>query len=58
MIQSGGIIYLNIQSLVPHIVNLQVLVKDFNPDMICLSEARVTDNIFDSEINIAGYDLI
>lgn len=58
MLQSGGIIYLNIQSLLPHVTDLQILVNQVMPDVLLLSEARVTDQIFDSEINITGYNLI
>lgn len=58
MLQSGGVIYLNIQNLLPHVIDLQLLVNQVMPDILLLSEARATDQIFDSEINIKGYNLI
>lgn len=38
--------------------SLKVLINDKNSDMVQVSEARLTENIYDSEINIKGYEVI
>lgn len=49
------LIYLNIQSLIPHKIELNWLINSARPDIICLSETHVTTDILESEKNIEGY---
>lgn len=46
---------LNIQSLTANKAELEWLIHNWEPFVVCISETRVTDNISSSEIDIEGY---
>ena len=54
----GLVMCLNIQSVLPHMDELRMNIKTINPDIICLSETRTTEEIEDFEIRITDYNLI
>lgn len=47
--------YLNTQSMLAHMEELEVLIQNENPSVLLLSETRVTEDILDSEISFKGY---
>lgn len=48
----------NIQSLTAHIDELDQFVASSNPDVMCVTETHVTEEIEDQEIRIANYDTV
>lgn len=55
---SFDIVYLNICGFLNNKEQLLVLIRDKNPYIIFLSETRVTENIYDQEIEIKGYNTV
>lgn len=47
--------YLNTQSLLPHITQIRQLLKEEKPELLLLSETRITDEIEDFEIACSNY---
>lgn len=52
------IFYLNVQSLIANFEQIEILVQEHSPCLLMLSEARVTSDIYDSEIQIKGYSCL
>lgn len=50
--------YLNIEGLTSHKIELDLIIGKWEPDVVCLAETHVTDSIFDHEIGIDGYRTI
>ena len=50
------IMYSNARSLLPKIEELRVLVHSNQPDIICIVESWLSQDVFDNEINITGYN--
>lgn len=47
----------NVQSLLANIHRIELLLQEYNPDMLICTEARITDNIGNNEIHIQGYKI-
>ena len=52
------IIYMNSQSYVAHKEEIEMLVVNKNPVVLCLSETRTTEDIGNNEISIENYNII
>jgi len=53
-----SIISLNARSIVNKMDELKLLVKDQEPDIICIVETWLTEDVFDSEINLENYQFV
>ena len=51
-------LYLNIYGLLQHIEELNIIIEDLHPAVICLSETHITPDIYEKEFNIKGYNFI
>lgn len=51
-------ILVNVQSLIPNLTKVELLISDLMPEIVCCTESRVTEEINDGEININGYNCI
>ena len=52
-----SILYLNAQSKISKLNELQVVSKDLNPSIILVTESWCNNSIYDSTISIQGYEL-
>ena len=50
--------YSNVRSVVNKVNELNLLMFDLNPDLICLCETWTNENITDSFLNLENYNLI
>lgn len=50
-----GLVYLNIQSIIPKIEEIRLLVANVLPDVFCISESWLTHLIPDGLVNIQDY---
>ena len=50
-------VHLNIRSLLPKLDELRILARNTRAACICITETWFDNTVFDSEIQIAGYDL-
>ena len=51
-------IHLNISSLLPKIDELREIAKHSNASVIGITESKLDESVFDSEISIEGYDIV
>ena len=51
------IIYINAESVLHNIGNIQIMMSQLSPNMLLCSEARLTPDIKNSEITVAGYKM-
>ena len=49
-----NILYYNARSLVPKLDELALLIETHNPDIVCIVETWLSDDILDSEISFPG----
>ena len=54
---STNFLHLNINSLLPKIDELRLIAKNSNAAVIGITESKLDKTIFDSEVNIDGYEL-
>jgi len=52
------ILYCNARSLVPKIDSLHAVVNLENPDVVCVVETWLSDEVNDTEIEIPGYNVV
>ena len=50
-------VHLNIRSLLPKLDELRILARNTRAACICITETWLNNTVFDSEIQIAGYDI-
>jgi exonuclease III len=50
--------HLNIASLMKHKDELSIFITKNSFDVLCINETRLDSSIYNSEVEIAGYDLI
>ena len=50
-------VHLNIRSLLPKLDELRILARNIRAACICITETWLDNTVFDSEIQIAGYDI-
>ena len=50
-------VHLNIKSLLPKLEELHILARNTRAACICITEIWLDNTVFDSEIQIAGYDI-
>ncbi len=55
---TNDILYYNAHSLVPILDELVLLVDTHNPDMVCIAETWLSDDIRDTEIDIPGFQVL
>lgn len=53
-----NVIYLNAQSYLANKSEIDRLLYDEKPSVLCLSEARVTHEVEDTELQVANYNLL
>lgn len=49
---------MNVQSLIPNLPHVEIIIAEQNPHLLICTEARTTDDVIDSEIFINGYHLL
>jgi hypothetical protein len=50
--------YCNVQSLLSNFCQIKILIAQYRPKLLFLSEVRITEDIEESEIKINGYELV
>ena len=50
-----NILYYNARSLVPKLDELALLIETHNPDIVCIVETWLSDDILDNEISFPGF---
>jgi hypothetical protein len=51
-------VYLNAQGQVSNQSEIEILIKESKPSIVCLTETHVTENVFDSELGVKNYSLV
>ena len=52
---SLNVLYFNVRSLLAKLDELRILCSSFSPDIVCIVETWLDDNIDDTEVSIQGY---
>lgn len=48
----------NVQSLISNLAHVEIIIAEQHPHLLICTEARITTDIYDSEIRITGYKLV
>ena len=51
------IVYSNVDGLISKLTELKDIIKDKKPQVICLTETKLSSNILDDTLNLGNYNI-